>query len=111
MGRISPRSLIRDLPLAERQRIEILCAMEDSSKVLILDEPTASLAETDWLFDLIRERTATGIAVLYISHRLPEVRELANHGPKIWSRAWHPSGGRPCPRLIWPSGARGAMAG
>ncbi|SED86333.1 sugar ABC transporter ATP-binding protein [Rhodobacter sp. 24-YEA-8] len=77
MGRISPRSLIADLPLAERQRIEILRAMEHASKVLILDEPTASLAETDWLFDLIRKSTARGLAVLYISHRLPEVRELA----------------------------------
>lgn len=77
MQRISPRSLIRDLPLAERQRIEILRAMESASRVLILDEPTAALAETDWLFDLIRSSTATGLAVLYISHRLPEVRELA----------------------------------
>lgn len=77
MQRIDPRSLVGDLPLAERQRIEILRAMEDASKVLILDEPTASLAETDWLFDLIRKSTARGLAVLYISHRLPEVRELA----------------------------------
>ncbi len=77
MDRISPRTLISDLPLAERQRIEILRAMEDASRVLILDEPTASLAETDWLFDLIRKKTAAGVAVLYISHRLPEVRELA----------------------------------
>ncbi len=77
MQRISPRSLVGDLPLAERQRIEILRAMEDALKVLILDEPTASLAETGWLFDLIRKSTARGLAVLYISHRLPEVRELA----------------------------------
>lgn len=77
MDRISPRTIVSDLPLAERQRIEIVRAMEDASRVLILDEPTASLAETDWLFDLIRKKTETGVAVLYISHRLPEVRELA----------------------------------
>ncbi|MFT4148573.1 MAG: sugar ABC transporter ATP-binding protein [Paracoccaceae bacterium] len=77
MSRIDPRSLIGDLPLAERQRIEILRAMESASRLLILDEPTASLAETDWLFDLIRHSTARGLAVLYISHRLPEVRALS----------------------------------
>lgn len=77
MERISPRAIIGDLPLAERQRIEILRAMESASKVLILDEPTASLAETDWLFNLVRKSTARGLAVLYISHRLPEVRALA----------------------------------
>lgn len=78
MERINPRMVIGELPLAERQRIEILRAMEAASRVLILDEPTASLAETNWLFDLIRKCTTQGLAVLYISHRLPEVRALAS---------------------------------
>jgi len=47
-----------------------------AGKVLILDEPTASLAETDWLFEQIAKATAKGVAVLYISHRLAEVREI-----------------------------------
>ena len=78
MSRIHPRRLVGELPLAERQRLEILRAMEDAEKVLILDEPTASLAETDWLFDLIRKKQTSGVGILYISHRLPEVRELAH---------------------------------
>ncbi|MCC2096899.1 MAG: sugar ABC transporter ATP-binding protein, partial [Hyphomicrobiales bacterium] len=45
---------------------------------LILDEPTASLAETDWLFEQIAAATAKGIAILYISHRLAEVREICS---------------------------------
>jgi ribose transport system ATP-binding protein len=44
--------------------------------VLVLDEPTAALAEVDWLFDRVREATRAGAAVLYISHRLAEVRVL-----------------------------------
>lgn len=65
-----------ELTLAQRQRLEIVRAIENGSKVLVLDEPTAALAEVDWLFDLVRKVTSQGTAVLYISHRLGEVRTL-----------------------------------
>ena len=74
--RLSPSAIVAGLTLAERQRLEITRAFACSPKVLILDEPTAALAETDWLFGLVRQATAAGAAVLYISHRLHEVREL-----------------------------------
>jgi ribose transport system ATP-binding protein len=74
--RLSPGAIVANLTLAERQRLEITRALACNPKVLILDEPTAALAETDWLFGLVRQATATGAAVLYISHRLAEVREL-----------------------------------
>ncbi len=76
LERIDPLASVADLPLAERQRIEIVRAIERAGRILILDEPTAALAETDWLFERIRMATARGVAVLYISHRLAEVREI-----------------------------------
>ncbi len=78
LERIDPSAEISRLPLADRQRIEIARAIENAKRVLILDEPTASLAETDWLFERIAHATDSGIAVLYISHRLGEVREICN---------------------------------
>jgi ribose transport system ATP-binding protein len=78
LQRIDPAAQVATLPLAERQRVEIVRAMENASSVLILDEPTAALAETDWLFDRIRMSTAKNVAVLYISHRLAEVREICS---------------------------------
>jgi ribose transport system ATP-binding protein len=74
--RIDPAAHVGDLPLAERQRIEIARAIENAGRVLILDEPTASLAETDWLFEQIGKARARDVAILYISHRLAEVREI-----------------------------------
>ncbi|MGE3227104.1 MAG: sugar ABC transporter ATP-binding protein [Parvibaculaceae bacterium] len=73
---IQPFQLITELSLAERQRLEIVRALLHATKVLVLDEPTAALSETDWLFSLIREATRRDTAILYISHRLAEVRAL-----------------------------------
>lgn len=76
LERIDAAAIVGDLPLAERQRIEIARSLENAGRVLVLDEPTASLAETDWLFTQIRKAQTRGVAVLYISHRLAEVREI-----------------------------------
>ena len=73
---IDPRRTVDELTLAEKQRVEIIRAFSHSPRVLILDEPTAALPDTEWLFRQIRRVTAKGTAVLYISHRLGEVREL-----------------------------------
>ncbi|MCX5569870.1 sugar ABC transporter ATP-binding protein [Kaistia nematophila] len=78
LSRIDAGEIVSDLSLADRQRLEIVRAMEHATKVLVLDEPTAALAEVDWLFGLIRQATARGVAVLYISHRLAEVRALCS---------------------------------
>lgn len=78
LERIDPKEEIGRLPLADRQRIEIARAIENATRVLILDEPTASLAETDWLFERVAGATDSGVAVLYISHRLGEVREICS---------------------------------
>ncbi len=73
---IAPDALVVDLSLAERQRIEITRALSYASKILILDEPTAALPDPAWLFEQIRRLTDKGVAVMYISHRLGEVREI-----------------------------------
>lgn len=73
---IAPEAIIEDLSLAERQRIEITRALSHAAHLLILDEPTAALPDPEWLFQQIRRVTANGVAVMYISHRLGEVRTI-----------------------------------
>ena len=71
---------ITDLTLADRQMVAIARAMAHEPKVLILDEPTSSLssAEADRLFDLVDRLKARGVAILYISHRMSDIRRLAD---------------------------------
>lgn len=75
-----PRDLVRDLPLAQRQLVQIARALLDDRKVIIFDEPTAVLAndEVAALLAVVRQLRASGAAVLYISHRLDEVEALAD---------------------------------
>lgn len=71
-----------ELPLAIRQQLEIVRAMARCPRLLILDEATSALGaqRVDWLMDAIRRVTATGSAVIYSSHRLNEIREIADTG-------------------------------
>lgn len=75
-----PRDRVGDLPLAQRQLVQIARALLDERKVVILDEPTAVLAndEVTALLDIVRSLRSQGVAVLYISHRLDEVQALAD---------------------------------
>jgi len=73
---VSPSTLVSDLPLATRQRIEIVRAMLERPRVLLLDEPTAALSDREWLFRLIDTFIARGTSILYVTHRLDEVRRL-----------------------------------
>ncbi|MCZ6895793.1 MAG: ATP-binding cassette domain-containing protein, partial [Gammaproteobacteria bacterium] len=75
---IAPDVLVEDLSLAQKQRIEIVRALSHRPRLLILDEPTASLAEPEWLFRELERVAATGTAILYITHRLAEVRRLCS---------------------------------
>lgn len=71
---------ISDLSLADRQMVAIARAMAHEPKVLILDEPTSSLssAEADRLFQLVDRLRSRGVAILYISHRMSDIRRLAD---------------------------------
>ncbi len=63
-------TLAGDLPLGLRQRVEIVRAIMQMPRVLLLDEPTAALSDRAWLFKLIDEVLARGTSILYITHRL-----------------------------------------
>jgi ABC-type sugar transport system ATPase subunit len=77
---IDPDAVVRELSVAEQQLVEIAKAISLESSLLIMDEPTAALglAETERLQKLIKRLVAQGKAVLYISHRLDEVFEVAD---------------------------------
>lgn len=74
------RTRVADLDVADRQMIAIARAMARSPKLLILDEPTSSLSasEADRLFALIDRLRAEGVAILYISHRMSDIRRIAD---------------------------------
>jgi ribose transport system ATP-binding protein len=71
---------IVEMALAERQLVEILKALARNAKVLTLDEPTASLTSEEAmnLFRVLRNLAATGVAIIFISHRLDEIFEIAD---------------------------------
>lgn len=71
---------VRDLSLADRQLIAIARAMARKPSVLVLDEPTSSLSasEAERLFALLDRLRATGVAILYISHRMSDIRRIAD---------------------------------
>ncbi|HEX6701003.1 MAG TPA: ABC transporter ATP-binding protein [Gaiellaceae bacterium] len=77
---VDPRARIWQLSLGEQQRVEILKALYQDAKVLILDEPTAVLTpqEADALFETIRAMAADGRTVIFISHKLHEVKAVAD---------------------------------
>ena len=77
---VDPDAKIEDLPVGVRQRVEILKALYRKSDILVLDEPSAVLtpAETHDLFKIIRGLTAGGTSVIFITHKLGEVLEVAD---------------------------------
>ena len=79
--RLSPKTLVRDLSPAHQQMVEIARAISLNAGILIMDEPTSSLTltETEQLFRVVKDLRAEGVSIIYISHRLSEVRELADH--------------------------------
>lgn len=78
---IDPESNVRDLSVAQQQQIEIAKAISTDSSLLIMDEPTAALGltETQHLHELIQRLADQGKAILYISHRLDEVFQIADY--------------------------------
>ena len=77
---IDPDSLIEDLPVGVQQRVEIIKALIYDAKVLILDEPTAVLTpqETDELLNIMRTLKNKGTSIIFITHKLREVQEVAD---------------------------------
>ncbi|OLT17238.1 heme ABC transporter ATP-binding protein [Serinicoccus sp. CUA-874] len=77
---VDPDAKIEDLPVGVQQRVEIIKALSRDAKVLILDEPTAVLTpqETDELIGIMRELKESGTSIVFITHKLREVRAIAD---------------------------------
>ena len=79
-AQISPYAEVRALSMPEQQLVEIACAVGGGARVLIMDEPTASLtrSEQERLFAVVKDLRKAGMAIIYISHRLEEISVLAD---------------------------------
>lgn len=77
---ISPDAEVRSLSMPEQQLVEIACALGSGARIVIMDEPTASLTQKEQhlLFKVVRDLRASGVGVVYISHRLEEIFALAD---------------------------------
>jgi ribose transport system ATP-binding protein len=77
---IHPLARVKDLPLSRRQMVEIAKALARDPKILILDEATSALTASDvaTVFSVLKQLRADGLAIIYISHRMHEIAELAN---------------------------------
>ncbi len=77
---VHPAALVRDLPLSRRQMVEIAKALARNPRILILDEATSALTAADVtkIFGVLKRLRADGLALLYISHRMHEIAELAD---------------------------------
>jgi len=78
--KVDPRKKVADLPIAERQMIEIAKAVSYKSKVIVMDEPTSSLTEkeVDHLFRIINRLKQSGVAIVYISHKMEEIKMISD---------------------------------
>ncbi len=77
---IDPATPVSALGIGQQQMVEIARNLHDDTRILVLDEPTAMLTprETNYLFDQIAHLTARGVAIIYVSHRLEELRRIAD---------------------------------
>ena len=89
---------VASLSVGNRQRIEIARALAQDARVLIMDEPTAALAEADVqrLMAIVRNLCARGVAIIYVSHRMPEIFALAQSCDSAarWAACGHAAGRR-----------------
>lgn len=78
---IDPRTPVEELRLGQQQIVEIARALSVDSRILIMDEPTSALSasEVEVLFKVIRDLTARGVSIVYISHHLEEALQITHH--------------------------------
>jgi inositol transport system ATP-binding protein len=77
---LNPMSLVRNLSVAEQQMVEIARALSMRSRIIIMDEPTSALSDTEVqrLFKIMRDLRAQGISIIFVTHRLEEVHEICD---------------------------------
>jgi ribose transport system ATP-binding protein len=80
MPKLDPDAKVSRLSIAEMQLVEIAAAVRQRARVLVLDEPNSAISrrESERLFDVVRQLRSEGVAVVYVSHRLSEVLDLAD---------------------------------
>ena len=85
-----PLTLVTQLSPAEKKLVEILRALQKKSRIMILDEPTAALtlSETKKLFQLLHNLKKSEIGIIYISHRLEEIFEVADRVTVLRDGVW-----------------------
>lgn len=78
--KVDSRKKVADLPIAERQMIEIAKAVSYKSKVIVMDEPTSSLTEkeVEHLFKIIKKLKESGVGIVYISHKMEEIKMISD---------------------------------
>lgn len=78
--RVSPKTMLNELTVSQMQSVEIAKALSKSARIMIMDEPTSSLtsSEVETLFKIIRELTAEGMAIIYISHKMDEILRISD---------------------------------
>src|SRR6185503_18860113 len=77
---LDPKTKLRGLSIADQQMVELAAALSRDAKALLMDEPTAALTprEVDRLFSIVRNLRDKGVAIVFISHRLPEVFDVSD---------------------------------
>jgi len=73
---LKPRQQVESCSLADRQKLEIVRAISHQPRLLLLDEPSAALPDVEWLYGVLAKIASPGLTILYISHRLAEIRDL-----------------------------------
>ncbi len=76
LSHVAPDRQVSELPLADKQKLEIVRAATHKPKLILLDEPSAALPDVEWLYALLGKVKTPDLTVVYISHRLAEIRDL-----------------------------------
>lgn len=77
---IDPKTIVCNLTIGQQQMIEIIKAVTSNSKIIVMDEPTSSLSEEEvlTLFNVIKQLKQNGVGIIYISHRMSELKDIAD---------------------------------
>ena len=91
--KVDPKKKVADLPIAERQMIEIAKAVSYKSKVIVMDEPTSSLTEkeVEHLFRIIKKLKESGVGIIYISHKMEEIKMISDEITILRDGKWIPT--------------------
>lgn len=87
---VKPTTLLNDLTISQQQSVEIAKAISHNAKIIIMDEPTSSLTENEVsiLFGIIRKLTEKGISIIYISHKMDEIFQIADYVTVMRDGKW-----------------------